>query len=106
MADTAEGTNRAQQFDDVIHGRMRLGVMAYLSGANPATFNELAEALQATNGNLSTHLRKLEDAGYVRLEKTYAGRRPLTRVHMTAKGRKAWRGYLDDLRGFLGAVDG
>ena len=88
--------------DDVIHGRLRLAVMAYLTGVNPASFNELADKTGATNGNLSTHLRKLEEAGYVRQEKTYQGRRPLTRVHLTREGSRAWLRYLESLRGLLG----
>ncbi len=87
--------------DDVIHGRLRLGIMAYLSTINPASFSELQAKLQTTNGNLSTHLRKLEDAGYVEQEKKFQGRRPLTLVHMTTGGRKAWLNYLDVLRTVL-----
>jgi DNA-binding HxlR family transcriptional regulator len=81
--------------DDVVHGRLRLGVMAYLSGAHAAEFNELKAKLETTDGNLSVHLRKLEEAGYVAIEKTYAGRKPLTRVKLTDKGRDAFIGYLD-----------
>jgi len=69
--------------DDVIHGRLRLGVMAYLSAVNPASFPELIDKTGATNGNLSTHLTKLETAGYVRQEKGYNGKRPQTLVHLT-----------------------
>jgi DNA-binding HxlR family transcriptional regulator len=58
------------EIDDVIHGRLRLGVMAYLSGSGQAEFNELKAKLQASDGNLSVHLRKLEEAGYVEIEKT------------------------------------
>jgi DNA-binding HxlR family transcriptional regulator len=81
--------------DDVIHGRLRLGVMAYLSGAHVAEFNELKAKLETTDGNLSVHLRKLEEAGYIGIEKTYAGRKPLTRVKLTDKGRGAFVTYLD-----------
>ncbi|HEY0052441.1 MAG TPA: transcriptional regulator, partial [Caulobacteraceae bacterium] len=68
--------------DEVIHGRIRLGVMAYLSTVGEADFNELKAKLQATDGNLSVHLGKLEQAGYVEIEKTYVGKKPLTRVHL------------------------
>lgn len=81
--------------DEVIHGRLRLGVMAYLSTAGTADFNELKAKLQATDGNLSVHLRKLEEAGYVAIEKTYAGKKPLTRAALTNKGREAFVAYLD-----------
>ena len=80
--------------DDVIHGRLRLGIMAYLSSAEVADFNELKALLQATQGNLSVHLRKLEDAGYVAIDKSFVGRKPLTRVRLTETGRAAFGNYL------------
>lgn len=80
--------------DDVIHGRLRLGIMAYLASAEVADFNELKALLQATQGNLSVHLRKLEVAGYVAIEKSFLGRKPLTRIRITAPGRKAFAAYL------------
>ena len=81
--------------DEVIHGRVRLGIMAYLSGADTADFNELKTRLQVTDGNLSVHLRKLEDAGFVEVLKSFQGRRPLTRARLTDTGRKAFVDYLD-----------
>ena len=81
--------------DEVIHGRVRLGIMAYLSGADTAEFNELKMRLQVTDGNLSVHLRKLEDAGFVEVIKSFQGRRPLTRARLTEPGRKAFVDYLD-----------
>ncbi len=83
------------RIDDVIHGRMRLGIMAYLAGAGSAEFNELKAKLEATGGNLSVHLRKLEDAHYIEIEKGYAGRKPLTRISLTKAGRKAFIEYLN-----------
>ena len=83
------------QIDEVIHGRMRLGIMAYLAGAGAADFNTLKVRLQASDGNLSVHLSKLEQAGYVAVEKTFVGKKPLTRVRLTAAGRKAFLAYLD-----------
>ena len=83
------------QLDDVIHGRMRLGIMAYLANAEVADFNELKAALEATQGNLSIHLRKLEEAGYIAIEKSFLGRKPLTRARLTDSGRKAFAEYLD-----------
>lgn len=91
--------------DDVIHGRLRLGIMAYLSSVSPSIFGELKEKVGATDGNLSTHLKKLEDAGYVELEKRFVGRRPQTRVHLTKNGRKAWIAYLDRMRALLDAAE-
>jgi DNA-binding MarR family transcriptional regulator len=93
------------ELDDVIHGRLRLGVMAYLSTASPATFLELKAKVNATDGNLSAHLSKLEDAGYVRIEKLFEGKKPVTRVHLTDAGRDAWIAYLDKLRAMLDAAE-
>lgn len=91
--------------DDVIHGRLRLGIMAYLSTASPVSFVELKAKVNATDGNLSTHLAKLEEAGYVRIEKKFAGKKPLTLAHLTAKGRKAWIDYLNRLQTLIAAAE-
>ncbi|GAA0539933.1 DNA-binding HxlR family transcriptional regulator [Rhizomicrobium palustre] len=87
--------------DDIIHSRLRLGVMAYLSGSGVADFNALKAKLQASDGNLSVQLRKLEEAGYVAIEKTYAGRKPLTRIALTEAGRAAFIAYLDAIEKLL-----
>ena len=87
--------------DDVIHGRLRLGIMAYLAGGGVADFNELKARLQASDGNLSVHLRKLEEADYVAISKTFVGRKPLTRVALTDKGRGAFVAYLDAIEKLL-----
>ena len=81
--------------DDVIHGRIRLGVVAYLATVDSALFVELRDKVQATDGNLSAHLRKLEESGYVRVDKSFAGRKPQTRLSLTALGRDAWIAWLD-----------
>ena len=91
------------RLDDVIHGRMRLGIMAYLANAEAADFNELKAALEATQGNLSIHLRKLEEAGYIAIEKSFLGRKPLTRARLTDAGRQAFAGYLDAIARLLDA---
>lgn len=93
------------ELDDVIHGRLRLGVMAYLSTASPATFLELKAKVNATDGNLSAHLSKLEEAGYVRIEKLFEGKKPVTRAHLTEAGREAWIAYLDKLKAMLSAAE-
>ncbi len=85
------------RLDEAIHGRLRLGIMAYLADAEAADFNELKAVLEATQGNLSIHLRKLEEAGYVEIVKSFKGRKPLTRVHITASGRTAFAAYLEAL---------
>ncbi|WOJ97629.1 transcriptional regulator [Congregibacter brevis] len=92
---------RIDDLDDVIHGRIRLGVMAYLIGAERAAFKDLAGQLQASDGNLSVHLRKLEDAGYISIEKRFAGRKPLTEAVITEAGRHAFARYLDSISKLL-----
>lgn len=90
------------KIDEVIHGRLRLGVMAYLADAEVAEFTELKTLLEATQGNLSIHLRKLQDAGYVDIEKSFVGLKPLTRIRITAAGRKAFGGYLEAIGKLIG----
>lgn len=90
------------QIDDVIHGRIRLGIMAYLANADAADFNELKALLQATQGNLSVHLRKLEEADYIAIEKSFLNRKPLTRARITPKGREAFKLYLEALGKLIG----
>lgn len=85
---------RIDEIDSVIHGRLRLGIMAYLADAEAADFMELKQALEATQGNLSANLITLEQAGYVVIEKSFVGRKPLTRARITAEGRDAFRRYL------------
>ncbi|MEO1554496.1 MAG: transcriptional regulator [Pseudomonadota bacterium] len=104
MTDAANPFDHAQ-IDDVIHGRLRLGIMAYLSTVSPAIFGELKDKVGATDGNLSTHLRKLETAGYVRQEKRFVGRRPQTRVYLTDTGRKAWLIWIDRMQGLMRAAE-
>jgi DNA-binding MarR family transcriptional regulator len=81
--------------DDVVHGRLRLGILAELAGDGGADFATLKARLRASDGNLSTHLRTLEAAGYVWIEKRFEGRRPLTRVVLSESGRQAFHFYLE-----------
>ncbi len=90
------------KIDEVIHGRLRLGVMAYLADAEVADFTELKNALEATQGNLSIHLRKLQDAGYVTIEKSFLNLKPLTQVRLTEAGRQAFADYLEALSKLVG----
>jgi DNA-binding MarR family transcriptional regulator len=87
--------------DETIHGRLRLGVMAMLASAGSASFNDLKAKVNATDGNLSAHLSKLEEAGYVRIEKAFVAKKPITTVFLTDSGRTAWIAYLDQMRAFL-----
>tara|TARA_R110000868_G_scaffold221340_1_gene472896 strand:+ start:5688 stop:5981 length:294 start_codon:yes stop_codon:yes gene_type:complete len=91
----------AGALDDVIHGKFRLGMMAYLSAVDSATFSELKTRLDASDGNLSVQLRKLETAGYVTVEKRFVDRKPQTTARLTEAGRAAWIEYLDQLRSLL-----
>lgn len=87
--------------DDVIHGRVRLAVMAYLSGADRADFLELRERVGVSDGNLSVHIRKLESAGYIAVEKRFSGRKPQTLCRLTEAGRGAWLAYIDRLNALI-----
>ena len=80
--------------DEVIHGRVRLGVMVVLAGAGTADFQTLKASLSVTDGNLSVHLSKLEEAGYVAIDKQFVGKRPQTTVRITGDWRRAFSGYL------------
>jgi DNA-binding MarR family transcriptional regulator len=81
--------------DEIIHGRIRLGAVAYLAAVDNASFSELRDMVGATDGNLSAHLRKLEEAGYVRADKSFVNRKPQTRLSLTHEGRQAWNEWLD-----------
>lgn len=84
-------------FDDIIHSRIRLGVMSVLMTAESAQFTYLKELIRTTDGNLSVHLKKLEDAGYIAVKKKFVRRRPQTLCRITSKGRKAFEKYVDAL---------
>lgn len=93
------------RIDEVIHGRMRLGIMVYLADVETADFTELKSVLEATQGNLSVHLKKLEEAGHVAIHKSFQNNKPLTRVTLTSSGRKAFAAYLEALGGLIGKRD-
>jgi len=93
------------RIDDVIHGRMRLGIMVYLADADAADFTELKTVLEATQGNLSVHLKTLEKAGYVAIDKSFVNNRPLTRVSITREGRQAFAAYLQAIGALIGGRD-
>ena len=90
------------RIDEVIHGRLRLGIMVYLADVEAADFTELKTVLEATQGNLSVHLKKLEEAGYVAISKNFVNNKPLTRIAITPQGRAAFAAYLDALGGLIG----
>ena len=94
------------RIDDVIHGRMRLGIMVYLADVDAADFTELKTVLEATQGNLSVHLKKLEEAGYVAIAKSFVNNKPLTRVSITPEGRRAFADYLEAIGRLIGGRGG
>lgn len=83
--------------DELVHSPIRLGTMAILATSNDAEFTFLRDRLGATDGNLSTHLRRLEEAGYVQVRKQFVGRRPVTRYRLTRTGREAFRAYVETM---------
>jgi DNA-binding MarR family transcriptional regulator len=96
------GAAEIGKIDEVIHGRLRLGIMVYLAEAEVADFTELKTVLDATQGNLSVHLRKLQDAGYVSIDKSFLNLKPLTRIRITPAGRAAFAAYLEALDKLMG----
>jgi len=83
------------QLDRVIHEKGRLAIMSALAAAPDLSFTELRDMLTMTDGNLTTHIRALQEAGYVAVVKSYQNRRPLTTCTLTAAGRKAFAGYVN-----------
>ena len=98
----AEATPAA--LDRLIHERMRLGIVSALAVNESLTFNELKKLMQTTDGNLSVHARKLEDAGYISCTKSFEGRIPKTDYALTASGRKALERYLDHMEALIRAT--
>jgi DNA-binding transcriptional ArsR family regulator len=91
----------AADLDRLIHERLRLGIVSALAGNVSLTFNELKKILQTTDGNLSVHARKLEDANYITCEKSFDGRTPKTAYQLTDDGRRALERYLDHMESII-----
>ncbi len=91
-----------QQLNDVIHSRIRLAVVSVLVSVEEAEFTFLRERVQATDGNLSIHLRKLEEAGYIEVKKAFVGRKPQSTYRLTEAGRKAFEEYVSILEKLVG----
>jgi DNA-binding MarR family transcriptional regulator len=89
------------QLDRVIHEKGRLAIMSMLAASPELAFTELRDALNMTDGNLTTHIRTLQEAGYVSVSKSYANNRPLTTCSLTAGGKKAFSSYIDLLEQIL-----
>ncbi len=94
----------SNELDKVIHERMRLGITSALAANKKLSFNELKKLLNTTDGNISVHARKLEDAGYLKCLKSFKGRVPLTEYKITKKGRNALEKYLDHMEALIAAV--
>jgi DNA-binding transcriptional ArsR family regulator len=93
-----------QRLDQVIHDRTRLAILAALAASEAMSFTELKSITGTTDGNLSVHARRLEDAGYVLCEKTFAGRTPRTEYRLSAAGRRAFEKYLDHMDALIKAT--
>jgi len=99
------GTPRATaDLDRVIHERVRLGIVSALAGSEKLGFVELKRLMKTTDGNLSVHARRLEEAGYVTCEKSFAGRMPRTEYQLTETGRRALERYLDHMEALIRAT--
>ena len=93
-----------QRLDRVFHDRTRLAILAALAASEALAFNDLKDITGTTDGNLSVHARKLEDAGYVECEKSFAGRLPRTEYRLTTAGRRALEKYLDHMDALIRAT--
>jgi DNA-binding MarR family transcriptional regulator len=96
--------NRHLEFDSLIHHRIRLGILSALAGTESLSFGEVKALLKTTDGNLSVHARKLEDAHYIECRKSFEDRRPHTEYRLAAAGRKALQRYLDHMEALIEAT--
>jgi len=90
-----------QEIDDVIHSRIRTSIMALLVSLEEAEFNFIKEKVNATDGNLSVHLKKLEEAGYVSVKKLFVDRKPVSKYKVSNKGYKAFENYIKQLESIV-----
>lgn len=93
--------HHARDIDRMIHERLRLGIISALAANESLTFSELKRLVKTTDGNLSVHARKLEDAGYISCVKSFAGRTPKTEYRLTGNGRRALERYLDHMEALI-----
>ena len=100
----AEIAGGAPKLDRLIHERLRLGILSALAVNESLTFNELKKLLDSSDGNLSVHARKLEDAGYVAPTKSFEGRIPRTDYRLTPAGRRALERHLDHMEALIQAT--
>jgi len=102
--DVQAGKTNPVAFDPIIHVRVRLGIVSALAVEESLTFNELKERLDTSDGNLSVHARRLEEAGYVEIQKSFEGRIPRTDYRLTETGRQALQRYLDHMEALIERV--
>ncbi|CAN5770453.1 hypothetical protein BH20ACI4_BH20ACI4_30940 [soil metagenome] len=98
--------NVSNELDKVIHERMRLGIISALAANETLSFTDLKNLLNTTDGNISVHARKLEDAGYLECLKSFNGRVPLTEYKITNSGREALNSYLNHMEALINAMKG
>ena len=103
---SSNGPATTAELDRLIHERVRLAIVSALAVNNSLTFNELKQLLNTTDGNLSVHARKLEEAEYVTCNKFFDGRTPKTEYRLTASGRRALERYLDHMESVIRATRG
>jgi DNA-binding HxlR family transcriptional regulator len=104
IADEAPAPQTALDLDRLIHERMRLGIVSALAVNDHLSFNDLKRLLKTTDGNLSVHARKLEEAGYVACEKFFEGRVPKTEYRLAPSGRRALERYLNHMEAIIQAT--
>ncbi len=102
--DVQAGKTNPVALDPIIHVRVRLGIVSALAVEESLTFNELKERLDTSDGNLSVHARRLEEAGYVEIRKSFEGRIPRTDYRLTETGRQALQRYLDHMEALIERV--
>jgi len=102
--DVQAGNTNPVALDPIIHVRVRLGIVSALAVEESLTFNELKEHLETSDGNLSVHARRLEEAGYVEIRKSFEGRIPRTDYRLTETGRQALQRYLDHMEALIERV--
>ncbi|MGH9751428.1 MAG: winged helix-turn-helix domain-containing protein [Blastocatellia bacterium] len=95
---------KAPELDGLIHERIRLGIVSALAANESLTFSELKGLLKTTDGNISVHARKLEDADYISCSKSFVGRMPKTEYRLTEKGRRALENYLNHMEALIRAA--
>jgi DNA-binding MarR family transcriptional regulator len=98
--------NVSNELDKIIHERMRLGIISALAANETLSFTDLKNLLNTTDGNISVHARKLEEAGYLTCEKSFKGRVPLTEYRITNDGREALNRYLNHMEALINAMKG